>query len=134
MPENSQNDCTQQLPDSGHQKIRYFNDDPSTGWQAIPAARAEAIYRRELRVPELAGKTMRIAIAYVKFDAGTPITLSSLSISHWKIDDDGIADKTDQMRRIIEKIDGGVGGDGDSIATNDDVEAIKCCLGLSGAS
>jgi hypothetical protein len=55
-----------------------------------------------------------------------------LSISTWRIGDDGFADKSDQMRHIIEKIDGGVGDA--EIATKEDVEAIRRCLDLGGSS
>jgi hypothetical protein len=73
MSENPPNDCAQKSQDSGHLKIRYFYDDPTRGWQSISISRAEEIYRGKLRVPEMAGKIMRVGIAYVEFDTGKPI-------------------------------------------------------------
>lgn len=119
---------------AGRQVIRMFVDDPLMRWRAFPVSRGMSIYRGEARVQKFAGNTMRIATAVVEFDGDKPVALTSLSISNWKIGADGFADQNEQMRGIVEKIDGGAGDADVSMATKEDVEAIKRCLGLGGAS
>lgn len=128
MSENSQDNLNSTIKNSIKQRVRFFYDNPSTGWQAFPVSRGEAIFRGELSVPEHAGKTMRIAIAHVDEDDNKLIALKNLSVSGWKIGDDGFADQQEQLRRILELINGEPDNSGDSIITKDDLEAIKHCL------
>lgn len=132
MSENSQSNLNSTIRNSTKQRVRFFYDNPSTGWQAFPVSRGEAIFRGELSVPEYAGKTMRIAIAHVDEDENKLVALNNLSVSSWKIGDDGFADQTEQMRCILELINGEPEASGDSVVTKEDFEAIKHCLGLSG--
>lgn len=132
MSENSPNNLNSTIKNPTKQRVLFFYDNPSAGWQAFPVSRGEAIFRGELPIPEHAGKTMRIAIAHVDADEYKPVALNNLSISSWKIGDDGIADQDEQMRRILERINGEIDVSGDSVVTKEDFEAIKHCLGLSG--
>jgi hypothetical protein len=132
MSENSQNNLDLTIKNSTKHRVRFFYDNPSTGWQAFPVSRGEAIFRGELPVPEYAGKTMRIAIAHVDECESKLVALNNMSISSWKIGDDGIAVQSEQMRRILELINGEPDNRGDSIVSKEDFEAIKYCLGLSG--
>ena len=130
MSENSQNNLNSTIKTPTKQRIRFFYDKPSSGWQAFPVSRGEEIFRGELSVPEHAGKTMRIAIAHVDECENKPVVLNNLSVSSWKIGDDGFADQSEQMRRILELINGEPDSSGDSIVTKEDFEAIRRCMGL----
>jgi hypothetical protein len=130
MSKNSKSNLNSTIKNSARHRVRFFYDNPSTGWQAFPVGRGEAIFLGELSVPEHAGKTMRIAIAHVDECENKPVALNNVSISSWKIGDDGLADQDEQMRHIVERINGEPDTSGDSIVTKEDIEAIKQCLGF----
>ena len=134
MSENSKNNLNSTIKTPTKQRIRFFYDKPSSGWQAFPVSRGEAIFRGELSVPEHAGKTMRIAIAHVDECENKPVVLNNLSVSSWKIGDDGFTDQPEQMRCILELINGEPDVGEDSVVTKEDFEAIKHYLGLSSMS
>lgn len=113
---------------SGRQTIRLFVDVPASGWKAIGGTRGLAIPRDVLYLPEFAGKVIRVALANIRIERRKPAALNKLSIEKWKIGDDGNAEQEDQLQHVVARIKGTVG---DSIPTQEDIEAIKRCLGIS---
>lgn len=130
MRNNPKNNCTPKFAISARSAIRAFIHKPASGWVQIGINRAVAIQNGELCVPERAGKTIRVALAYIEIEGRIPVTLRNLTISEWKISDSGFADQAKQMSRIAEMIDGGIDDLGKIIPTSKDVEAIKLHLGI----
>lgn len=128
----SNNDRSPGPPNPGSQSIRYFIDYPSTGWRMLPNARVMNIYNGKVSIPELAGRTVRVATANVEIHENKRIALNELKIMFWKFNHDGLVDQDDKLHRIKEKLDGVAREGGDSIVTNNDIEAVKRCLGIGG--
>jgi hypothetical protein len=112
--------------DSGRFRFRFFLHEPEGGWVSFPESRAMSIYRGELPIRTYAGETMRMAVAVVELGGDKTISLKTVYISEWKIGDDGFVDEAEQMRGLVEKINGVV--DRGEIATAEQVDAIRRCL------
>lgn len=129
MSEQSKSEAAPKQRATGRGTHRIFIDVPGYGWKLIGSAPGTGIPSKLLYFPEFSGKTIRAAIAHISVERGKPTALNKLRIENWKIGDDGRADMEDQVRHTAAMI---MGKDGDSIATKEDIEAIKRCLGLGG--
>lgn len=87
--------------------------------------------RKVIYLPECAGMTVRAAVANVKIERRKPAALNYLRMENWIIGDDGIADEKDQFQHVMRRITTLAGDDADTVPTQEDIEAIKCCLGIS---
>jgi hypothetical protein len=87
--------------------------------------------RKVIYLPECAGKTIRAAITNVKIERRKPAVLNYLRMENWKIGDDGIADEADQFQHVMQRITAAAGDDADTAPTQEEIGAIKRCLGIS---
>lgn len=113
--------------------VRFLIDDPALGWRLFPLTRALVAYQGELRMPEYAGMSVRIAFAHMELEDGRPAVLKRLECSAWHLDDEGRIDQDRLMEGIVERIDP-VAGTIDfrllaSVSvTDEDISAIQRCL------
>lgn len=89
--------------------------------------------RKAIYLPECAGMTIRAAIANVKIVRRKPAVLNYLRMENWIIGDDGIADEADQFQHVMQRITTAAGDAADTAPTQEEIEAIKRCLGISSA-
>lgn len=120
-------------PISGHQTFRNFVYVPGSGWKAIGGMRGSMKPRKAIYLPECAGMTIRAAIANVKIVRRKPAVLNYLRMENWIIGDDGIADEADQFQHVMQRITTAAGDAADTAPTQEEIEAIKRCLGISSA-
>lgn len=118
-------------PISGHQTFRNFVYVPGSGWKAIGGMRGSMKPRKAIYLPECAGQTVRAAIANVKIVGRKPAVLNYLRMENWIIGDDGIADEEDQFQHVMRRITTLAGDDANSVPTQEDIAAIKRCLGIN---
>jgi len=85
--------------------MRFLIEHPIHGWHPISENRAMALYRGERGMVDLAGKTVRVATAYMLMEGRVAQSLLKLEMSHWQFDDAGRVDQQVAMSKIIEKLD-----------------------------
>lgn len=114
--------------------IRFLIRHPTLGWRVFPRHKVMEAQHGDLRLPEFAGQTIKIAQAYVTVRRGRVIGLQRLQASEWKLDSDGAVDQEAMMSSIIAKIDG-TGAHPDSPPLNsggpndDELKEIRLALG-----
>lgn len=134
MSEKTQNHYAP-FPPVEKRSVRFFVDDPDVGWTVIGSKRFLDIYNGRIPVPKWAGKTYRGACAFVEVDGRKVVALNRIGISNWKIGDDGFTNPDELMMPTADYSDPSHPTpvqNPDSIPMEDDVVAIKRCLGLSG--
>jgi hypothetical protein len=114
--------------------LRFFFDEGTSEWKPIGAKKFLDIRDGKFCVPIHSGKIMRVAVASVEVEGRTPVVLRNLTISEWKIGDNGLVDQEVLMAGIAKWIDGGAGKAGYITPAPEDFEAIKRCLGLGGVA
>lgn len=115
--------------------IRFLVDDPVLGWKIFPLTRALAANRGDLRLPEYAGCSLRIAFAHVEIVGGHLAKLTRLDCSGWLLDAEGRINQDKLMRDNVESIDPVEGAiDFRLLAsvpvTSEDIMSIRRCLGV----
>jgi hypothetical protein len=118
---------------------RVLIDDPASGWRLFPLNRALLVYQGDLAIPELSNQTIRVVFAHVTTAAGKTVKLNRLEFSEWRLNADGQIDQEVEMQDIVKRVDP-VEGEIDHAllasvpVTDDDISAIKRCLGLQDTS
>ncbi|MFZ2161976.1 MAG: hypothetical protein WAW02_07160 [Sideroxyarcus sp.] len=112
--------------------LRFFFDEGKSEWKPIGSKKFLDIRDGKFCVPKRSGKNMRVAVATVEIEGRTLVVLRNLTISEWKIGDNGFVDQEVLMAGIAKWIDGGTGKAGYITPAPEDFEAIKRCLGLGG--
>ena len=114
---------------------RLLVEHPTLGWKKLPMQQVHPILSGTQLLPELAGRTVRIATAMVIWERGKVRELLSLEPSEWAFDSEGRMDRDALIRGIAEKLDAehGMSSEG-NVRTAEilhlDVIAICACLGL----
>lgn len=125
MPKKIQNQ-----PTPSRQTTRLFIEVPGVGWEPASCTWGSIIRPKNLCLPELAGKTVRAALASISIVNRKPATLNQLRIEHWLIGGDGIPDMDDQVRHVVARFHlTTMEGNGPDV-TPIDVEEIKRRLGI----
>jgi hypothetical protein len=121
------------LPPIEKTSIRYFVDDPDTGWQRISTRRFDDIDQGKICAPEWAGKAVRCATTTVAVDRRKITGLCCVMISNWRIGPDGFAG-SDAVSGPTADYSGThqpkFARTPDADPTEADILAIKRCLGL----
>ena len=122
------------FPPDDRRSSRFFIEDPDAGWKLIGRTRWSALHKGEICVPRWAGETLRGAQASVEIDGRKVVGLFHLDISTWKFGDDGFIDQDYQLQQLQKAVEMNARGEKQtaSIPTEEDVEAIRRCLGLGG--
>lgn len=114
--------------------LRVLRRDPRTGWKIFPVSQALAAYQGKLALPDLAGQTVDIALAYVELMNRKPIRLARLEREEWQFDGNGEINEEAISNRILDKIDGPPTNrgraDGRDVFCADDINSIRLVLGL----
>lgn len=113
------------------QKGYFLIDEPGTGWKELSDIRWTAIYRGETRIPELAGKTMRMAAVTVTYEDSNPTELN-VGILYWKFSDDGYIDRDSHGLPYFNR--SSVGAIRNPYATDEDIDAIESYLSIGKTS
>jgi hypothetical protein len=131
MKDNSQSNYSP-LPSEGKRASRFFVDDLTVGWKHIGKDRWSDIRNGRERVSKWAGKTYRTAMAIVELNGRKVVALNHLEIANWKIKQNGLVDLDEQMNRsaIYANIGDKPADHYKTIPMEEDIEAIKRCLGL----
>jgi hypothetical protein len=130
MPKNIQNKIARNDPTPSRQTTRLFIEVPGVGWKPVSCTWGSIIRPKNLCLPELAGKTVRAALASISMVNRKPATLNQLRIEHWLIGGDGNPDMDDQVRHVVARFHLTMRGGNDPGVTSEDVDEIKQHLGI----
>jgi hypothetical protein len=123
--------------DTRRSVTRCLIDDPVKGWQLFGVQRAMEAYKGHLSLPKYAGRTLRIAFAYIDAPADNtlPPRLVRMECNEWVLDAVGNVSQGIVQAEIVKKIDPVAGPIDFSMlgyvqVTAQDMAAILKCLGI----
>lgn len=105
MQINAENPHGSGQEDKQQSSIRFLIDDPVIGWRLFPLTKGLAAYQDDLKLPEYAGCSLRIAFAHVVVVGWHLTRLTRLDCSGWLLDAEGRVDQDKLMSDIVESID-----------------------------
>jgi hypothetical protein len=116
---------------------RCLIDDPTKGWRLFGVQRAMEAYQGRVPLPKYAGRTLRVAFAFLDAPADNtkPSRLVRMEFSEWVLDADGNIFQDVVQAEILKKIDPVMGPIdftmlGSAQVTAQDMAAILKCLGI----
>ena len=137
MKSKPKHDATTSHNETRRSVTRCLIDDPAKGWRLFGVQRAMDAYRGRVSLPKYAGRTLRVAFAYLDApaDSTKPPRLVRMECSEWILDADGNVDQDIVQAEILKKIDPVVGPIdfsmlGSAALTQQDMAAILKCLGI----
>jgi hypothetical protein len=107
--------------------VRYFIDYPDGGWKRVAEKRLLDIQRAKIAIPELAGRVVRVATAYVEMEDSKIVSLERLHISEWQLDYRGFIDRPQLMKQFVAKLNN---ANVKAILSQEDILAIKGCMNI----
>ena len=135
MTEDSKTRSAQEKDPSPRITTRFLIEDPVTGWQTFPLDKANLVYRGDVQLPELAGRTVRVVYAQVSVVGRKLHELHGLTPSEWKFNREGWIDEEEKERLIRKHINSATGetaaaGSTTPLLSDADISAIRRCLKL----
>ena len=135
MTESSKTRSAQEKDPSPRITTRFLIEAPVTGWRTFSMDKANLVYRGDLQLPELAGRTVRVVYAQVSVVGRKLHDLHGLTPSERKFDADGRIDEEEKLRLIqkhLNSVTGDIAEAGSTTPqlTGADVGAIRRCLKL----
>jgi hypothetical protein len=137
MKSKPKHDATASHNETPRSVTRCLIDDPTKGWMLFGVQRAASTYKGHLSLPKYAGRTLRVAFAYVDAPADNTKSprLVRMECNEWVLDADGNVDQDIVQAEILKKTDPVVGPIdftmlGSAQVTAQDMAAILKCLGI----
>ena len=135
MTESSKARPAQEKGPSQRITTRFLIEDPAAGWRTLSMDKANLVYRGDVQLPELAGRTVRVVYAQVSVVGRKVHELHGLTPSEWKFNREGWIDEEEKERLIRKHINSATGetaeaGSTTPQLTDGDVSAIRRCLKL----
>ena len=135
MTEGSRTRTAQEKDPSPRITTRFLIEDPAAGWRTLSMDKANLVYRGDVQLPELAGRTVRVVYAQVSVVGRKVHELHGLTPSEWKFNREGWIDEEEKERLIRKHINSATGETAEAGATTPllsdaDVSAIRRCLKL----
>ena len=137
MKSKPKRDATTSHNESRQSLTRCLIDDPAKGWRLFGVQRAMEAYKGRVSLPKYAGRTLRVAFAYIDAPADNtmPPRLVRMECNEWVLDADGNVSQDIVQAEIVKKIDSVAGPIdfsmlGSAAVTAQDMAAILKCLGI----
>ena len=135
MTEGSKKRSAQEQYPNQRITTRFLIEDPAAGWRTLSMDKANLVYRGDLQLPELAGRTVRVVYAQVSVVGRKVHELHGLTPSEWKFNREGWIDEEEKERLIQKHVNSATGdtakaGSTTPQFTDADVGAIRRCLKL----
>jgi len=100
MTESSKTRSAQEKDPSPRITTRFLIEDPAAGWRTLSMDKANLVYRGDVQLPELAGRTVRVVYAQVSVVGRKVHELHGLTPSEWKFNREGWTDEEEKERLV----------------------------------
>ena len=135
MTEGSKKRSAQEQYPNQRITTRFLIEDPAAGWRTLSMDKANLVYRGDLQLPELAGRTVRVVYAQVSVVGRKVHELHGITPSEWKFNREGWIDEKEKERLIQKHVNSATGETAEASAatrqfSDADISAIRRCLKL----